>query len=158
MFRTNIYSLLISVATPCHAFIYYMYADVLEIHDCSAEFLTHLSWKFSDRLSSVHPSVCPSVYKLFTFSSSYSPEPLCQFQANLAQSILGWREFRFIQMKGHTLFQGEIIRKKQKYIDKIFKSSPEPLGQFQPNLEQSILGWRGFNFEQIRTIQFSEWR
>ena len=25
-------------------------------------------------------------------------------------------------------------------------SSPEPLDQFQPNLVQSILGWRGFNF------------
>ena len=48
---------------------------------------------FSDHLSSVVclsvcPSVCPSVCKLFTFSSS-SPEPLGQFQPNLAQSILG---------------------------------------------------------------------
>ena len=52
---------------------------------------------FSDHLSSVvclsaRPSVCPSVClsfcKLFTFSSS-SPEPLGQFQPNLAQSILG---------------------------------------------------------------------
>ena len=40
---------------------------------------------FSDRLSSV---VCPSVCKLFLFSTS-SPEPLGQFQPNLAQSILG---------------------------------------------------------------------
>ena len=37
---------------------------------------------------SVCLSVCPSVCKLFTFSSS-SPEPLGQFQPNLAQSILG---------------------------------------------------------------------
>ena len=48
---------------------------------------------FSDcLLSVVRPSVrlfvCPSVCKLFTFSSS-SQEPLCQFQPNLAQSILG---------------------------------------------------------------------
>ena len=45
--------------------------------------------RFSDHLSSVicH-SVCPSVCNLFTFSSS-SPEPLGQFQPNLAQSILG---------------------------------------------------------------------
>ena len=43
--------------------------------------------------------------KLFTFSSS-SPEPLCQFQPNLAQSILGWRGFKFIQ----------IFMKWQKYI------------------------------------------
>ena len=42
---------------------------------------------FSDRLSpsSVRPSVC----KLFLFST-YSQEPLGQFQPNLAQSILQW--------------------------------------------------------------------
>ena len=28
-------------------------------------------------------------------------------------------------------------------------SSAEPLGQFQPNLAQSIFGWRGFNFVQM---------
>ena len=72
---------------------------------------------FSDHLSSVvclsvclsvHPSVRPSVCKLFTFSSS-SPEPLGQFQPNLAQNILGWRGFKYVQVKGPSLFQGEII-------------------------------------------------
>ena len=68
---------------------------------------------FSDHLSSVvclsvRPSVCLSVCKLFTFSFS-SPEPLGQFQPNLAQSILGWRGFKFVQMKGHALPKGEII-------------------------------------------------
>ena len=52
---------------------------------------------------------CPCC-KLFTFSSS-SPEPLSQFQPNLAQSILGWRGFKLVQMKGPALFQGEIITK-----------------------------------------------
>ena len=33
-----------------------------------------------------------------------------QFHPNLAQSILQWREFNFNQMKGHALFQGEIIK------------------------------------------------
>ena len=37
-------------------------------------------------------------------------------------------------MKGHTLFQEEIITKWQKYIDAILKYSAKPLGQFQPNL------------------------
>ena len=46
-----------------------------------------LSVCLSVRLS-VRLSVCLSVCKLFTFSSS-SPEPLGQFQPNLAQSILG---------------------------------------------------------------------
>ena len=53
---------------------------------------------------------CRCRRKLFTFSSS-SPEPLGQFQPNLAQSILGWRGFKFVQMKGRALFQGEIITK-----------------------------------------------
>ena len=84
------------------------------------------------------------------FKKSSSPEPLGQFQPNLAQSILGWREFKFVQMKGPALLQGEIITKYRKYIDKIKKSSsPEPLGQFQPNLAQSNLGWRGFKFVQM---------
>ena len=38
------------------------------------------------------------------------------------------------------LFQGEILTKELKYIDEILKSfPPEPLGQFQLNLAQSIL-------------------
>ena len=39
---------------------------------------------------------------------------------------------------------------KRKYIDEIRKSSPEPLSQFQPNLAQSILRWRGFKFLQMK--------
>ena len=53
---------------------------------------------------------CCCCRKLFTFSSS-SPEPLGQFQPNLAQNILGWRGFKFVQTKGPALFQGEIITK-----------------------------------------------
>ena len=118
-----------------------------------AESSSELFWSPVVRRLSVHPSVrpsvCLSVCKLFTFSSS-SPEPLGQFQPNLAQSILGWRGFKFVQMKGRALFQGEIITKQWKYIDEIKKSSSsEPLGQFQPNVAQSIFGWRGFISVQI---------
>ena len=56
--------------------------------------------------------------KLFTFSSSVQ-EPLGQFQPNLAQSILGWRGFKFVKMKGHTLSQGEIIAKILKLYRKL---------------------------------------
>ena len=58
-------------------------------------------------------------------------------------------------MKGPSFFQGEIIAKFRKYID-IFKksSSPEQLGQFQPNLEQIILEWREFKFFKSRTPFF----
>ena len=42
-----------------------------------------------------------------------NPEQWGQFQPNLAQSIIGWRECMgcFIQKKGPALFQGEIIMK-----------------------------------------------
>ena len=106
-----------------------------------AESSSELFWSPVVRRLSVRPSVC----KLFTFSSSF-PEPLSQFQPNLAESILGSRGFKFVQMKGPALFQGEIVMKKRKYNDEIKKSSPEPLSQFQPILAQIILRWRGFKF------------
>ena len=37
-------------------------------------------------------------------------------------------------------------------------SSPEPPGQFQPDLTQSILGWRGLKFFKWRTPPFSKGR
>ena len=80
---------------------------------------------FSDQNLSVvrRCRCCRRCRKLSTFSSS-SPEPLGQFQQNLAQCILFPRgdicENRFMQLKK--------------------SSSPEPLSQFEPNLAQSILG------------------
>ena len=75
--------------------------------------LAHLSWTFLIACR-------PSVRKLLTFSSS-SPKPMGQFQPNLVQSILGWREFKFVRMKDHALLQGEIIKKKRKFIGEIKK-------------------------------------
>ena len=58
-------------------------------------FLAHLSqrlkWAFLITMSVVRRGC----HKLFKFSSS-SPEPLCQFQPNLARSILGWRGITFV--------------------------------------------------------------
>jgi hypothetical protein len=34
-----------------------------------------------------------------------------QIQSNLVQIILGWREFKFVQIKDQVLFKGEIITK-----------------------------------------------
>ena len=48
--------------------------------------------------------------KLFTISFS-SPEPQDQFQPNFAQSIVGLKEFNFVQRKGPALFQGRIFPK-----------------------------------------------
>ena len=50
---------------------------------------------------------------------SSSQQPLSQFQPNLVQSILEWREFKFVQMKGRVFSQGEINTKYSKYNDEI---------------------------------------
>ena len=50
---------------------------------------------------------------------------LSQFHPNLAENILGLWVLKFIQMKDLTLSLGEIIMKKRKYIDKIWKSSSQ---------------------------------
>ena len=47
--------------------------------------------------------------------------------------------FKFVQLKGQSLFQGETITNSKNTLMK-FK---EPLDQFQQNLAQSILGWKG---------------
>ena len=40
-----------------------------------------------------------------------------QVQYNLAQDIIGYREFNFVPIKDHVPFQGETIAIYQKYID-----------------------------------------
>ena len=42
---------------------------------------------------------------------------LGQVQPNLAQIILELREFKFVQMKGPAIYQGEIITKLRKNND-----------------------------------------
>ena len=82
--------------------------------------------------------------KLFTFSST-TPEPLGQFQSNLAQLIFGWRGFKFIQMKGPALFQGEIITKLRKYIDKTGQKLSLNEGNLSVLNERFLLFPRGDN-------------
>ena len=43
------------------------------------------------------------------FEKSSSPEPVCKFQLNLVRNILGWRGFKFDQMKGAVPFKGGIF-------------------------------------------------
>ena len=56
-------------------------------------------------------------------------------------------------MKGSALFQGEIITKLRKYIDKFKKkSSPQLEEQFQQNFTQIIFGWREFKFAEMKGL------
>ena len=55
--------------------------------------------------------------KLFTFSSFF-PEPLGQFHPNLAQSISGWRGFKFVQMKAPAFSKGRLLRNSENTLTK----------------------------------------
>ena len=95
---------------------------------------------FSDWLSSVRPSVCLSICKLFTFSTS-SPEPLGQFQPNFNKKHPWVEGIQFCSNEGSRPFPRGDNRKKVKlnwkYL-KIFFS--RTTGQFQPNLAKASLG------------------
>ena len=72
---------------------------------------------FLDRLLSVvRPSFCP-------------------IEPNLTQSIIG-QKFKFVLMKGHALFQKEIITKYRKHILRKFKYT---LQNLLANFNQTIL-------------------
>ena len=90
----------------------------------SPELKAKFKWGFliQCRSSSVRSSFC----KLFTFSSS-TPEPLDQFQPILVQSILEWRGFTFVQMKGHALPKGEIIKKNWQLLKICFYRTSGPI-------------------------------
>ena len=105
-------------------------------------------------------SVCLTVRKLFTLSSS-SQVPLSHFQPNLTQSIpvLGWREFKFVQMEDHALFQEGKFLSSKKYIDMkiLFTRTtmpiPTKLGSQYPcmgELDFSLFKWRATCFSEGR--------
>jgi hypothetical protein len=50
-----------------------------------------------------------------------SPEPLGQYQPDLAQVILEERAFKFVQMEGIALLQREIIAKEWKCTENFMK-------------------------------------
>ena len=56
----------------------------------------------------------------------------------LAQSILGFGGFKFVQMMGHTFPKGNQREHTENAFSK--SSSPEPLDQFKSNLAKSIVG------------------
>ena len=132
-------------------------------------FLAHLSWKlkWAILIACCPSSVCPSVCKLFTFSTS-SLKLLGQFQPNLAGSIIrgwGWG-FKFVQMmpQGSVLKgqKGEnvLFRKKscQKALERMIlyyawgtrKSSMKLLIRMAQYLAWSFLATRKFKFVQAK--------
>lgn len=96
--------------------------------------------RFSDRLSPVvRLSVRPqsSLRLSINFSHVFSSSP----ELTLVQDILRCRRFKFIRMKGHSFFEGDIILIKPNHTNKIWKScSLETLGQFKPNWHNSLVG------------------
>lgn len=103
-------------------------------------FLAHpsqiLNWNFLIKLCHLSSSSC---HKLCIFSSSF-PIPFDQFQPHLAQSIIAWREIKFVHIQDHALLKGKTILKKMKicrYCSKLFFSKiiwPEKLKLFWKHL------------------------
>lgn len=96
-------------------------------------------------LSGVRPCIFLSVFlKTFhIFDSFYrTTGPVL---TNLAQIIIGWKRFTFVEMEGHCLFQGEIIRN---YF-KLFGIFQKTFGQKNSNLGGSIFRYCRFKFDQI---------
>ena len=71
-----------------------------------------------------------------------SPDPLGQFKQILTQKGILCKNERSQPFPRRDNY--EIAKIHRQYL----KSSPEPLGRFQPNLAQCIPEWRGFKFEQ----------
>ena len=103
-------------------------------------FLSHLSWKLKELfwLPSCHPSsVCPSVCLSVNFS--HSQIFLQIYWANFNQTWHPWvKIFQVCLNEEPCFFQGGDNNKIAK-THWLWKSSPEPQGQYQTNLWQSIL-------------------
>ena len=96
--------------------------EIAKIHLWNIKiFFSKTTWPISTKLGTKHPWVkgicvcsnegsCPfprgdnySIVKIHWRNLKSSPEPLGQFQPNSAQNILGWRWFKFIQMKSNFI-------------------------------------------------------
>ena len=87
--------------------------EIVKIHWQNLKiFFSWTTDPISTKLGTRHPSVKEIQVCSNKWPCSFPrAEPLSRFRPNLAQSILGWRGFKFDQMKGPALFQGEIITK-----------------------------------------------
>ena len=119
-------------------------------------FLAHLSWKLKRAfLIACRPSsVWPSGRLAVNFSqfNLLLQKHFANFNKTWHKASLGEEDsilFKWRVKPFSCLFS---LTKSQNTLRKF--SSPEPLCQFQPSLAQSILGWRGFNFVQIKALPF----
>ena len=88
------------------------------------------------------------------FKKSSSPEPLGQFQPNLAQVSLDEEDSSLFKWRAHSFPRGDNYEITKIHYKFEKSSSPGPLGQFQPNLPQSMLGCGRFKFVQMKGSAF----
>ena len=102
-------------------------------------------------------SICPSVHKIFTYSSSH-PEPLGKLQPNLIGTKHRWvKGIQVWSNEGPYPFQGEIIMKyhRKNTLTKLKSSSPEPLGL---TWQKSSICEGNSSLYIWRAMPFSYWR
>ena len=49
------------------------------------------------------------IVKIYKIKKIFISRTTVQFQPNLLQHVIGWRVFKFVQMKGHALFQKNYV-------------------------------------------------
>ena len=65
---------------------------------------------------------------------------------------------KFVQMKGHTLFQNWYKRNSEIQLWHLKLSSPELMGQNHPNFAQNDLGGRKLKFVQLKCHVAFHWK
>ena len=114
-------------------------------------FLAHLSQRFFDQNLSVFVVVVIGVVLNYSHFHHLLQNQWANFSQTLHNASLGEGDSILFKWRAHPFLRGdnyEIVKNTLTILKK--SSPPEPLGQFQPNLTQSILGWRGFKFVQMK--------
>lgn len=96
--KSHIFFHRVFLPNQCYNIIWYTY--LLAIRTISS-LLSPETATFSRGYS----QVCQSVFKLFT-CFSFSPEQMDTVAINLTKSDIMWMEFKFLNMKDHSFYQG----------------------------------------------------
>ena len=84
--------------------------------------------------------------------SNEGPHPLPR--GDKAQSILGWRGFKFSEMKGPALFKGEIVTNSDYSLTKLKNLRQNHWANFNQTWHDASLGEGDFTLFKWRTVSF----
>ena len=97
---------------------------------------------FSDQKFARRRRCCRKLHIFIFFSKTNGP-----ISTKLRTKHPWWRKFKFVQIKDPSFSKGTYSWNSE---NKLTKFKDLRYGQFQPNFTQSILGWGGFKFVQMK--------